>query len=184
MRKLVIILILVASFHFANSQKYTATIAIDKVDVSSIKPGDEVVVPVRLVEKSGGLVSELQFFIEFDHSIFKWNGSFEEASSGIRNCHKNMPYSPKTWMLNDNGNQLVCLWSDPTFAGVQMENGDAFCEYVFIYQGGMTADKTYSFSWGSNYEDVGGKLVRGVTELYSEIPDFFTLTKIDGFVTH
>ena len=40
-----------------------ATIAIGEVDISKLKPGDDVMVPVKLVEKSGGLIAGFQLFI-------------------------------------------------------------------------------------------------------------------------
>lgn len=182
MKKYIIFIVLLTSIVSGNAQMYSATIAIDNVDVSKLTPGEKVAVPVRLVEKTGGLISEIQFFIEFDHSVFVWNGTFEEPAKGIENCHPNMPWDNKNWMLNDNGNQLVVLWGEPAFKGVEIKNGKAFCEFIFIYKGLNANSKECFFSWGDEYEDINGRLVRGATEMLSEIPDLFTLTMINAKV--
>lgn len=162
------------------SQSYTATLSIDTISVSNLNPGEDIVVPVRLFEKTGGLIIGFQFFIEFDHSLFSWKGSNESPLSGVINLNKNMPYDSDDWLFNDNGNQMVALWSDPNFNGVEMNDGDVFFEYVFTYLGGLNTGDKSEITWGETSEINDGLVVRGVTEMYSEKFDYFVLTKKGG----
>ncbi len=134
MKKYIFTLLLLTGIMTAYAQKYSATIAIDNVDVTKLKPGDQVSVPIRLIEKSGGQISEIQFFIEFDHAVFSWNGTFEQAQSGIKKCHPSMPWDGKTWFINDNGNQIVVLWDEPNFKGVEIKR-EKFFVNCFYFQG-------------------------------------------------
>ena len=162
---------------FLFSQTYTAKLSIDAINVSELKPGDDIVVPVRLVEKSGGMIVGFQLFIEFNHSLFSWKGVSESPLPGVINFNKNMLYNASDWLFNDNGNQMVALWNDPKLTGVEMNDGDIFFEYVFTYLGGLNTGDNSVFSWGETFEQESGVVVRGITEMYSEKFDHFILAK-------
>ena len=70
-----------------------ATLFIDKVNLSGINSGEDVKVQVRLKEKSEGLITGLQFFIGFDHTILTWKGTWENPQTGIVSIHENMAYN-------------------------------------------------------------------------------------------
>jgi hypothetical protein len=176
----VVVLLSVEAF----SQNYSATLAVGEVNVKQLKPGDDLIVPVILKEKSGGRLATFQLFIGFDHNLLSWKGTWEDPLPGIRNFNVNMPYSSASWVINDNGNQMVAVWDDPNFKGVDMKNGEVFFEIVFTYKGGLTAGAKSILNWGDTYEDIEGKLVRGKTELYDEDLKNFTLTTIDGILNN
>lgn len=179
---IVLIFLLIAISVVSMSQNYTATVAVGDVNLSKLKPGDDVIVPVKLKEKSGGLIATFQLFIGFDHSLLTWKGTWENPQPGIKNIHKNMPYSSAAWVINDNGNQMVAVWDDPNFKGVEMKNGDVFFEIIFTYKGGLADGANSVMNWGDTYEDIEGKLVRGKTEIYDEGLKNFTLTMINGTI--
>lgn len=91
----VLVSFMIAMLVVSMAQNYTATIAIGDVDISKLKPGDDVMVPVKLVEKSGGLFSILQFYMDYDHSLLKWKGSYKEPLAGVKAFHVNMQYAPE-----------------------------------------------------------------------------------------
>jgi hypothetical protein len=165
------------------SQTYTATLAIGDVFVSGLKAGDEIIVPIRLIEKSGGYISGFSLFLEFDHKILSWRGTYLEPLNGVRNFHKNTQYSNTgNWVFNDNSNQVAAIWYDPTFVGQEVLPKDILFEIVFTYNGGKFNDSNKVLSWGTTFDEIEGQVVRGVTELYSEIPDFYELTLINGTI--
>ena len=161
---------------------YTARLSIDTIDISGLEPGDDVVVPVRLLEKSGGLVIGFQFFIEFDHSVLKWKGTYELPLPGVIDFNENMPFNHGDWLFNDNGNQMVALWEDPGFDGIEMEDGEIFFKYIFTYLGGLDTNDQTPLTWGETFEQDEGKVVRGETEMFSEKLDYFVLTKQNGAI--
>ncbi len=164
------------------SQTYSANISIDSVYISDLEPGDEIRIPIRFISSSGGLIIGFQFFIEFDHSLFSWNGTNAAPLTGVKNINEKMPFSQNNWLFNDNGNQMVALWDDPNFNGINMHYGDIFFEYVFTYKGGLKIGMTSALTWGSTFELLEGNLIRGTTELYSEQLDLYNLTKEDGVI--
>ncbi|MCD4664327.1 MAG: hypothetical protein K8R68_03585 [Bacteroidales bacterium] len=176
----ILLTIFLFNISFLFSQTYTAKLSIDAINVSELKPGDDIVVPVRLVKKSGGMIVGFQLFIEFDHSLFSWKGVSESPLPGVINFNKNMLYNPADWLFNDNGNQMVALWNDPKLIGVEMNDGDIFFEYVFTYSGGLNTGDNSVLSWGETFEMENAVVVRGVTEMYSDKFDYFVLTKQDG----
>ena len=166
---------------FLGAQTYTATLSIGNVDLDGIKPGDDVVVPVKLVKKSGGLIAGFQFFIEFNHNILSWKGTYQEPLTGVKNLYKNMQYS-SDWLFNDNGNAMVALWTDPKNTGVNMDNNDIFFEYVFTYKGGLSAGSDSPLVWENESLVKDGHAMKGITELYSELLDYFVITRENGSV--
>lgn len=175
-----LILVLSNIYSYSIAQTYTATLAIDDVDISGINPGEKFVIPVRFKEKSGGLIAGFQLFVEFDHNIFQWNATFDNPVSGVQNFHAKMPAD--SWMFNDNGNQIVALWDDRTFLGIDLGTNEVLIEYVFIYKGGLERGSSSLLIWGDRNEVIEGKLVRGKTEVYDEGLKNFTLTMINGAI--
>ncbi|MCD4790655.1 MAG: hypothetical protein K8R37_11705 [Bacteroidales bacterium] len=167
-------------FGIAFSQTYSAAISVKTIDISKLKPGDEIVISIRLDEKSGGLIAGFQFFIEYDHSIISWNGTWDSPLTGVKSFYRNMPYESDSWLFNDTGNQIAASWTDPNNKGVEMANGDIFFEFVFTYMGGLERGKNSRLVWGETFEQKNGVVVRGVSEMYSEKLDYFVLTKQDG----
>lgn len=182
MKKVVLLVSLLMLAFACIAQNYTATIAIGEVDISKLEPGDDVIVPVKFIEKSGGKITTFQLFIGFDHSILQWKGTWEEPQPGIINVHKNMPYNNTSWLFNDNGNQMVALWEDLNLVGIDIENGSIFFEIVFTYKGGVSAGMTSDFIWGDFYEEVNGNYVNGKTEIWDENVNSFNLTMINGIL--
>jgi hypothetical protein len=186
MKKLIWIIfyVFIASM-LVEAQNYTATIGIGEVNISGLNIGDEVVVPVKLIKKTGGLFSILQFYIEFDHSILKWKGSYKDPLPGIRTFQRNMAYAPEAWAFNDNGYQLVALWNDPKFMGVSVEDGDTIVAFVFTLTNLPVKDKSYFFRWSDTNEYLEGRLIKGVTEIIDESSvKNFDLIKIDGEIKY
>lgn len=184
MKKILIVSALILwCFNLSIAQTYTATLAIDDVVVQDLKPGDDVIVPVKLVEKSGGLIAGFQLFIGYDHTLFTWKGTTDDPLPGIRSVHPNCKYSPGDWIFNDNGNQFVAIWIDPALSGVQINNGDIIGEFVFKYNGGLNPGDKSLLIWGDAFELNEGVVVKGPTELTSELIDIFVLKFINGSIT-
>lgn len=182
MKKILLLCIVLTLFgKFTQSQTYSATLSIGKVDVSALKPGVEVVVPVKLVTKSGGMIAGFQFFIEFDHSLLEWKGTYEKPLTGVKDFEKNMPFSSE-WLFNDNGNSMVAIWTDPKTTGVPMDNGNLFFSYIFTYKGGLKPGMESPLVWENESKIENNKVVKGVTEMYSEKLDYFILTKENGSI--
>ena len=170
-------------FNITVSQTYTATLAIDDIEVKELKPGDDVIVPVKLAEKSGGLVAGFQLFIGYDHSVFSWKGTTQDPLPGINAVHQNCKYSAGDWIFNDNGNQFVAIWIDPALTGVQINKGEVIGEFVFTYQGGLQPGDKSPLIWGNSFELNEGVVVKGPTEVTSELIDIFVLTFINGSIS-
>lgn len=166
----------------AISQTYTATLAIDDLDITGLNSGDAVIVPVRMVEKSGGMIAGFQLFIGFDHTYLGWNGTSETPLKGIQNVHTNLKYSPGDWVFNDNGKQFVAIWIDPALTGVELRNGDVIAEFIFNYKGGLQPGEKSLLTWGDTYEVNEGIVEKGPTEITSELFDIFVLKYINGSV--
>jgi hypothetical protein len=183
MKKIIFLLIvLYGTIQETKSQTYTATILIDTVHTRELNVGDSIFIPVRLGERSGGTISGFQIYIEFDHSIFKWNGSLEDPLPGVRNINGNIPYSKANWIFNDGGKQFVAIWFDATFKGQEIKEKDIIFEVVLTCIKPVEAGFISQINLGKTFEDVEGRLVRGVTQLYSEVPDYYVLKYIDGQV--
>jgi len=181
MKKLIILICLFSfTLNYSIAQAYTAALAIEDVDISGISPGEKFVIPVKFKEKSGGLIAGFQLFIEFDHNIFQWNATFDNPVSGVQNFHPKMPAD--SWMFNDNGNQMVALWEDRNYRGIDLGTDEVLVEYVFIYKGGLEKGSSSLVIWGDRNEEIEGKLVRGKTEMYDESLKNFTLTMLNGSV--
>ncbi len=177
-------IVLLMSASLAFSQTYNATLAIDNVDVSTLSAGDDVVIPVRLEYMDpGGLDIGFQFFIQFDHAILTWKGSNPNPTPGVTNFNPVMPYNSADWAFNDNGTALVVLWNDPTFNGVYMADGEQFFDLIFTYNGGLNqGDSSPLVFQTAKSVSNGGKLVKGPTEMYSQLFDYFVLTLNQGSV--
>jgi hypothetical protein len=181
MKKSIVLVCMLASIAlFAFSQNNSITLEVGEVRVKNMKPGDDIRVPVILSEKSGGLLAAFQLFIGFDHSLLTWKGTWENPMPGIININENTPYNETSWVINDNGSQMVAVWDDPNFNGIDMKNGDIFFEVVFTYKGGLAEGASSPMVWGDYYEDVEGKLMKGKTEIYDENLLNFNLTFING----
>jgi hypothetical protein len=166
----------------AIAQNNSITVAVGDINVSGLKPGDDVSVPVKMVKKSGGKLAVFQIFIDFDHTLLSWKGTWEAPLTGIKNIHKNMPYREDAWLFNDNGSQMVAVWDDPNFTGIDVNDGDVLYEIMFTYKGGLTVGNSSLFKWGDTYEDVDGKLLRGKTEFYDDSSNTFILNTINGSI--
>lgn len=182
MKKLISGIITIVIISFATyGQTYTATLAMEEVDISNIEVGEEIVVPIKLVNRSGGKILGFQFFIEYDHSIITWKGSTEDPLLGVLNFNAKIPYSPDLWLFNDNGTFLAVSYSDnPTSSGVDIPNGEIFFEYIFTYNGGLNKGEKLELVWGTKFEQEEGIVVKGATELYSELLDLYQLKLIEG----
>ena len=178
-----ILIIVIFGIKLSISQTYSAKLAIDSISIAELKAGDKVTVPIKLLEKSGGVIVGFQFFIEFDHSLFTWMGTSSNPLNGVKNINENMPYNSNDWLFNDNGNQMVALWL-PTDMEVDIKEGDVFFEYIFTYNGNYPTDKETLFSWGTFNEQKEGRIVRGKTEMYSEKLDLYKLSFSDGVVSN
>lgn len=184
MKKLAIgIFILFILSIFTFGQTYKATLAIEDIDISNIEVGGEIVVPIKLVNTSGGKIIGFQFFIEYDHSIITWKGSNKDPLLGIVNFHAKIPYSPDTWLFNDNGTFLAVSYSDSNSPGVSINDDEIFFEYLFTYNGGLEKNKKLEIVWGTTFEQEEGLVVRGKTEMYSELLDYFELELINGAIS-
>lgn len=180
-----ILLVMMLAFIVGRSQSLSkATVTIDKVDISNINIGEEIVVPIRLIDKTDLKITGFQIFIEFDHNILNWKGTWENPLPGIKEIHKNTPYVESDWLFNDNSNQLVAIWSDPNFNGVDIGKNEIFFEIVFIYKGGLEKDYESPLTWGDKYEQKEGIVVRGPTELYDEDLQKFDVTLINGAISN
>jgi len=162
------------------SQTFTAKLSIDNVHVPELKPGDTIFVPVKLVELSGGRIAGFQLYLEFDHSQLEWIGSYENPLPGIKNIHKNISFNTASWVINDTDKQLAVIWIDPTFRGQEIKANDILFEALFICKSKDVTKLNSKLKMGTVFEEVDGRIVRGVTELYSEIPDSYSLKFIDG----
>jgi hypothetical protein len=174
-------IVFILGLGFVRSQSLQhATISIDKVSVATCKQGDKIIVPVRLIEKSDGLISGFQLFIEFDHTLLTWKGTWENPEAGIIKINEATPYNANDWLFNDNSKQVVGIWIDPSFKGVNIKANEVIFEVVFIYNGGLLSGGTSKLSWGRTLEQMDGKVVRGNTEMFSDSLQYFELELIDG----
>ncbi len=173
---------IICFFSIAISQTYTATLVIDTVDITGLKAGSDVIIPVRLVQKSGGLIAGFQLYIGFDHSMFNWKGTTEVPMPGIQNINLSLTNNLTDWMFNDNGNQLIAIWIDPALTGVEFKNGDILAEFIFSYKGGLQSGEKSLLTWGDTYEVKDGIIIKGPTEITSELMDIFVLKYINGYI--
>jgi hypothetical protein len=64
--------------------QYDATLKLPSLDFISLNPGDDVVIPVILDNKStGSLISFLDFYISFNHSLLSWKGTNGNPTLGV-----------------------------------------------------------------------------------------------------
>lgn len=184
MRKiLVIVTIFLFTLKVLLSQTYTATLGIDDVVVSKLDEGDSISVPVRLLDLSGGKITGFQLFIEFDHSVFKWMGTWDKPYTGISFMSEKLINRNVNWVINDNGNQMAAIWYDPTLIGQAIESNEVLLVIKFVCLKATNKNFQSLLHWGETFEEIEGKgVVRGVTEVYSDFPDYYILTKKDGYV--
>ncbi|MBM3435304.1 MAG: hypothetical protein FJY07_03690 [Bacteroidetes bacterium] len=185
MKKPVAVILSIVLFGLASyAQKLTATLSIDNVDISGLKAGDEISVPVRLVKKTSEKLLGFQLFVNFDHKLLMWPANIDDPAKGVKGISEEIPYSGGGWMFNDNGNQFVALWNDPSLLGKEVPSNMILFEMVFIYQGGLMKGTNTVFSWGQTYEIVDDKLAKGPTEMYDENGDQYALTLTEGGLTN
>jgi hypothetical protein len=182
MKKLVTLgLFVIFLSHYSVSQTYTATIEIEKVRIDGLKAGDEIIIPLRLVEKSGGLIWGFQFFINYDHSVLTWKGTVENPLSGVKGFNDKIPYSKSDWLFNDTGYQIACSYTGgATSSGVDIRNGEIFLEYIFVYKGNLKKGEFSGINWGRENVLPPEDVFKGITEMYSELMDYFELKYNDG----
>jgi uncharacterized membrane protein len=164
MRKLLFILVLFISANLMYSQ--TATIRLGDFDVTGLVPGDKVYVPIYVdAISSPGDIITMQMFFAYDHSVLTWDGTFANPLNGVQNFHPNFPYGTPngSWLFNDNGEVLGCLWDDAAGAHI-MPAGGMFFEYKFTYHGGET-----TLQWSPD-----------LTELNDGNFNLYELTFVDG----
>lgn len=165
---------------YSIAQNRTATLSVDKIDISGIKSGEEVSVPVRLNDKSDGKILGFQLFIDFDHNKLEWPGNIDDPLKGVKSFYVDIPYEEGGWVLNDNGNQVVILWDDPGLVGKEIPLNIVLFELVFIYKGNLVADDILPLVWGQTYEIVDDRLAKGPTEMYDENGEKYILTLKNG----
>jgi hypothetical protein len=183
MRKIFVFVLFNICFFYAGfSQSKNVTLSIGEVDIRGLNPGDEIIIPVSLVGKTDALIGGFTLFINFDHNIMSWKGTLDEPENGVRNVHPKLPLANGWWIFNDNGNQMVALWDDGTFKGINIYDGDLLFEFVFTYKGGLNKGERSNLTWGTIYEVVDGRLVRGITEMYDESVINYSIKTIDGFI--
>jgi hypothetical protein len=93
-----------------------------------------------------------------------------------------MPYSTEDWLFNETGYQLATSWFDPTFAGVDLSDESIIIEFIFTYKGGLQKGGVSEVTWGSEAVEENGRIVKGVTELYSELLDYYVLSNENGSI--
>lgn len=162
------------------AQTGSATLTIGKIDISNLKPGDKVKIPLKMTNFTGGLVLGFQLFVGFDHEFLTWDGTLENPSPGVEKFDKNLPFRPDAWMFNDNASQIVSLWGDPELKGIALPETLIFCNLVFTYKGGLQSGMSSPLTWGDTYKDVDGLLVQGKTEMFDEKTNNYQLTLING----
>ena len=138
---LLVIIVFLLSTGQTFTQTSDATLAIDDVNIINLPVGDDVIVPVRLESMDPPtLIIGLEFLIEFDHNILTWKGTMANPLPGVENFNPVMPYSPADWMffINPDMNVLSMSWTDPTFYGVNVDEGDQFFDLIFTYNGGLS----------------------------------------------
>jgi hypothetical protein len=183
MRKKIILGLFISLFvNIVIAQTYNATIAIEEVNVSGSMAGEDIIVPVRLVEISGGLIMGFQFYIEFDHSVLTWKGSSNDPLTGIAKIPKDLPYDPADWVFNDNGSQIAAIYMDNDLKGYAARNGELFFELIFTYNGGLGQGNSTPLIWGEVAEIKDGMVLKGETKMASEKLDYYILKKINGLV--
>ncbi len=157
--------------------QYSATLKLPVLDFISLNPGDDVIIPVILNNKtSGSLISYLDFYISFDHSFFSWKGTSGNPTLGVQNFHPNMPYSLGSWTFNDDGIEIHANWFGEN--AINMNNGDTFFEYIFTYNGGLNPGDSSLLIWGTFYKN--GFKVKGLTEMADQNFGNFNLSFING----
>jgi hypothetical protein len=184
MKKIIILcLIAICNTYLAESQTYTATIEIGKASITDLKAGDEIIIPLRLAEKSGGLIWGFQFFINYDHTVLAWKGTVENPLTGVKSFNEKIPYSKSDWLFNDTGYQIACSYTGgATSGGVDIKNGEIFLEYIFVYKGGLKRGEFSGINWGRENVLPPEDVFKGITEMYSELMDYFELKYNDGEV--
>lgn len=161
-----------------------ATLVIDEIDVSSLQAGDKVYVPLRIESISDIAVTGFQLFVGFDHDILSWEATWETPEEGIQSIHPLTPMSAADWLFNDNGKQIVALWSDPKYYGVDLNNNELFLEIIFTYKGGLQKGQKSPLTWGTELVQKDGRVVAGPTEMYDANLTLFDLTLIDGAIVN
>jgi hypothetical protein len=183
MKKLIVLSFLLSvCIGISISQTYKATLSIDDVDISDLKPGDDVIVPIRFVEISGGKFLGFQLFVGFDHNILSWKGTAENPLPGIRSLNPKMSFEVSSWIFNDNSNQMAGIWSPPGFDGLEFKGGELILEYIFTYKGGLQPGEVSPLIWGDTFEMTEGIVKKGPTEIVSEKLDNYVLTLINGSI--
>jgi hypothetical protein len=184
MKKFILWLLLILGISTSMmGQKYLATIGIDDVDLKKNAIGEDVIIPIRLIEKSGGLFSILQFYIDYDHALLRWKGSYQNPLPGINKFHINMSYTQESWAFNDNGYEVIALWNDPKFQGVNVETNEVMIELIFTIVDKLALGNTSTISFSTKNEYIEGRQVRGVTEIIDETSiNSFQLSTRSGII--
>jgi uncharacterized membrane protein len=151
----------------------TATLRISDVDLTGKIPGDKVYVSLYIDEISANQITGWQFFIAFDHSVISWDGTNANPGPGIHWLNPKFPNSASA-LFNDNGTELVYLWGDGSASATAIPV-EQIIEFTFTYLGGET-----DLTWGIAKSSELIKSSKGVTEMYDENFDYYTLTLIDG----
>jgi len=154
----------------------TATLRIEGSDITGLVPNDKVYVSLYFDDiTAGALVSGWQFFIEYDHSVLTWDGSFSNPNAGISWLNPKFPNTAGGLFFDNlTESELGYLWGDGgTLASV--EPVEKIIELKFTYHGGQTP-----LNWSTSKEEWTIKSMKGSTQLYDENLDNFTLTLING----
>ena len=159
MKKVVFIflmLIMGASYSFA---QYDATVRVPDIDITGLNAGDTFIIPFIMDSKTaGGLITGFQTYIDFDHTIMSWNGTFADPTPGVSYFNPLMPYNGNgnDWTINDNTgeNAMFAFWMDPNFMGVDVPDGDTFIAFIFTYNGGLDDNEQISILWNTQYTSI------------------------------
>lgn len=182
MKKVLLFIVMLIGANMIFAQ--TATLRVGDVDLTGVAVGGDVIIPLYVDEIDDGTIFTMQYFIGFDHAVLTWKGSFANPLTGIQNFHPNFPYGTPNgaWLFNDNGTELVSLWDDASMFHTMPSPDQVFYEMIFTYNGGLTPGVPSPLVWGTSGKDVGGKYVKGTTEMYDQNFSQYALTLIDGSV--
>jgi hypothetical protein len=180
MKKCLLILsVVLLGVSMSFSQTYNATLKVGDVDLTGISVGGTVEVPIYLQAKdAGSLITGFQFFVAFDHNILEWQGTYANPVPGVPYMNPAFVggYNSSDWLFNDNGVEMVGLWLDPSFMGIDIPDGGIFWTYSFtllqeVPAGGMSALTFTNPVKAAIIQDNYAK--SGPTEMYDQDFNYF-----------
>lgn len=162
-----------------------AKLELPNLEIAILNIGDDITIPVKLLNKTAQrLITGLEFYIAYDHTLFSWKGTSGNPLSGVQNFHVNLPYNPTVWTFGDNGSELFAYWYDPGGLGIDMNNGDVFFEYVLTYNGGFDPGQVSPFTWGSSSKSDVLTGSKGQTGMTDQNYESYLLTLYNGGILY